>query len=200
MRNILKSLIVLLWPYISRFLPYTKYIERLDRKIYMLKLYNTNPTQWIIEDLRSQGAKIGKNCLIFSQEFSTEPYLIDIGDHVVVSSGTQFITHDGSVWLYREDNPNITVFGRIKVGSNTFIGINCIILMNSEIGSNCIIGAGSVVRGKIPDNSVVMGNPGKVVMKTEMMKKLLLMNKDRVDTKHMTYSEREDALRRHFGI
>ena len=118
--------------------------------------------------LREKGVKIGKDCLIFSIDFSTEPYLIEIGNHVVVSPGTTFITHDGSVWLFRDKHPNITVFGKISIGNNSFIGINCIILPGTEIGSNCIIGAGSVVRGKIPDKSVVMGNPAKVVMKTNI--------------------------------
>lgn len=151
-----------------------------------------------IEYLRSRGAKIGENCLIFTIAFSTEPYLIEIGDHVVVSSGSMFITHDGSVWLFREKYPNLTVFGKITIGNNSFIGMNCTILAGAEIGSNCIIGAGSVVRGKIPDNSVVMGNPAKVVMKTNVAEMFLTKSKNRVDTKHMTPKERQDILLRHF--
>lgn len=51
------------------------------------------------------------------------------------------------------------------VGSNTLIGMGAIILNNAVIGSNCVIGAGALVtEGKaIPDNSLVMGVPGKVV-------------------------------------
>ena len=150
--------------------------------------------------LREKGAKIGKNCLIFSINFSTEPYLIEIGDHVVVSPGTTFITHDGSVWLFRDKHPDITVFGKITIGDNSFIGINSIILPNTEIGSNCIIGAGSVVRGKIPDNSVVMGNPAKVVMKTEIAEKFLIRSKYRVDTKHMSPKERKEKILEHYCV
>jgi len=151
-----------------------------------------------IEYLRSRGATIGDNCLIFTIAFSTEPYLIEIGDHVVVSSGTTFITHDGAVWLFREKYPNLTVFGKITVGNNTFIGMNCTILAGAEIGSNCIIGGGSVVRGKIPDNSVVMGNPAKVVMKTSVAEMFMTKSKNRVDTKHMGPKEREEVLLKHF--
>ena len=151
-----------------------------------------------IKYLRSRGVTIGDNCLIFTIIFSTEPYLIEIGDHVVVSSGTTFITHDGSVWLFREKYPNLTVFGKITIGNNTFVGMNCTILAGTEIGSNCIIGAGSVVRGKIPDNSVVMGNPAKVVMKTNVAEMFLTKSRNRIDTKHMTPLEREAILLKHF--
>jgi acetyltransferase-like isoleucine patch superfamily enzyme len=151
-----------------------------------------------IKYLRSKGAKIGENCLIFTIAFSTEPYLIEIGEHCVVSSGTTFITHDGSVWLFRHKHPNLTIFGKITVGDNTFIGMNCTILAGAEIGSNCIIGGGSVVRGKIPDNSVVMGNPAKVVMKTNVAEMFMTKSKNRIDTKHMTPEQRKEVLLKHF--
>ena len=44
-----------------------------------------------------------------------------------------------------------------------FIGIGAMILMGSQIGNNVIIGAQSVVHGVIPDNSVVAGNPAKII-------------------------------------
>ena len=168
--------------------------KRIKESWYWRRLYASDQNKWSIEKLRNQGAIIGKDCLIFSMEFSTEPYLIKVGDHVVISSGTQLITHDGAVWLFRNKFPDITVFGRIIIGSNTFIGINCIILPNCQIGSNCIIGAGSVVRGKIPDNSVVMGNPAKVVLKISMFEKLCTNSRGRLDTKHLGAKERRALL------
>lgn len=51
------------------------------------------------------------------------------------------------------------------VGENSLIGINAVLLNNSRIGNNCIIGANCLItQGKvIPDNSMVLGSPGKVV-------------------------------------
>jgi acetyltransferase-like isoleucine patch superfamily enzyme len=173
-----------------------KKIKKLIREIAFIVLSErTRPAL-----IRSYGVKMGKDCLIFTNHFSTEPYLIEIGDHVVISEGTQFITHDGSVWVFRDSNPDLDVFGRIMVGSNTFFGINCIILPNTTIGNNCIIGAGSVVRGNIPDNSVVMGNPAKVVLKTELMEKLVQKNKNALMTKHMRRSKKDAYIRKHFNI
>jgi carbonic anhydrase/acetyltransferase-like protein (isoleucine patch superfamily) len=52
-----------------------------------------------------------------------------------------------------------------EIGDNTLIGIKSVILNGAKIGRNCIIGANSLVtEGKqIPDGSLVMGSPGKVV-------------------------------------
>lgn len=55
--------------------------------------------------------------------------------------------------------------GCIEIGDNVFIGSNKTILYDVKIGSNVIIGAGSLVNKDIPDNSVAVGNPCKVIGK-----------------------------------
>jgi acetyltransferase-like isoleucine patch superfamily enzyme len=47
----------------------------------------------------------------------------------------------------------------IKIGNNVWIGSNSVILPGTKIGDNCIIGAGSVVRGQIPNNQIWIGSP-----------------------------------------
>ncbi len=152
-----------------------------------------------IRVLRTHGVRIGKDCLVYTTLFSTEPYLVEIGDHVAISSGTSFVTHDASPWLF-EDCPDMDVFGQIRVGDNTFFGTNCTVLPGTRIGSNCVIGSGSVVRGEIPDDSVVLGNPARIVMKTPLLKQLLVNHKHRLDTRHLPPREKEKVLRRHFGL
>ena len=51
----------------------------------------------------------------------------------------------------------------IKVGNNVWFGGNVVVLPNVSIGNNCVIGAGSVVTKDIPDNSLAVGNPCKVI-------------------------------------
>jgi acetyltransferase-like isoleucine patch superfamily enzyme len=152
-----------------------------------------------VRALRRQGVRIGEHCTIFTTRFSTEPYLVDIADHVAISSGTSFITHDASGVVF-DDYPDSDVFGRIEVGSHTYLGTNCTILPGSRIGSHCVIGSGSVVRGEIPDNSVVFGNPARVMMKTSLLKELLVNHRHRLDTRHLSPREKELVLRRHFNI
>jgi acetyltransferase-like isoleucine patch superfamily enzyme len=153
-----------------------------------------------IKYLRKQGMKIGENCLFNTMSFSTEPYLIEIGNHVAIAGGTEIVTHDGAIWCFRDEIPNADVFGKIKLGNNVFIGDNCTILPNTIIGDNCIVGAGSVVRGKFPENSVIIGNPAKVVLKMSMQKFLYLQNPGLLKTQNLTDSKKAIILKRHFGI
>ena len=153
-----------------------------------------------IRYLRKQGMKIGQNCHFETNAFSTEPYLIEIGDHVAIATGTDFITHDGGIWCFRDELINGDIFGKIKIGNNVLIGSKCTILPNTIIGDNCIIGAGSVVRGKFPDNSVIVGNPAKVIMKMNVQKLLYIQSPGFVKTKNMPPSERDKLIKNHFGI
>lgn len=51
----------------------------------------------------------------------------------------------------------------IVIGKNCFVGCNALILKGTELGDGCIVGAGAVVCGKFPSNSVIVGNPAKVI-------------------------------------
>lgn len=153
-----------------------------------------------IKYLRKQGMKIGEHCSINTMSFSTEPYLIEIGDHVAIAGGTDFITHDGAIWCFRDEIINADIFGKIKIGNNVFIGNSCTILPNTIIGDNCIVGAGSVARGKFPDNSVIVGNPAKLVVKMNVQKFLYLQNPGLLKTKNMPPSLKTKTIKKHFGI
>jgi tetrahydrodipicolinate N-succinyltransferase len=97
------------------------------------------------------------------ETFGSEPFLVRIGNHVTITAGVRFVTHDGGVWVFRADLPDIDVFNPIRVGNNVFIGIGSILLPGTHIGDNCIIGAGSIVTGVIPSNAVAAGVPARVI-------------------------------------
>lgn len=164
-------------------------------KLLMLKASDKRRNNY----LRSIGAKIGVSCKIHTVSFSTEPYLVEIGNGARIASGTQFITHDGSVNCFPEEIDG-GIFGKIKIGNNVFIGNNSIILLNTTIGDNCVIGAGSVVRGQFPDDSVIVGNPAKVLMKTNVQKMLFRQSPGLVKTNNLTKTQKDRLVRKHFGI
>ena len=123
--------------------------------------------QTYVNILTRGGVKIGKNCIIDkTAEFGTEPYLISIGDNVRITKGVRFITHDGSLWVPRNlglVDKKADFFGKIVIGNNVNIGWNAIIMPGVQIGDNCIIAAGAIVTKNIPDNSVAVGMPAKVL-------------------------------------
>ena len=53
----------------------------------------------------------------------------------------------------------------IHIGKNCFIGCNTIILKGTVLGDGCVVGAGAVVAGRFEENSVIAGNPAKVIRK-----------------------------------
>jgi acetyltransferase-like isoleucine patch superfamily enzyme len=120
--------------------------------------------------------------------------LIELGDNVVIAKKTKLITHEGAVTVFHRENPHLDLFGRITIGNNTFIGMNCIILPKTKIGNNCIIGAGAVVRGNIPDNSVVIGNPAKVIMSTEQYRQKVFSNPSLYEYKKLSEEGKKKIL------
>jgi len=170
-------------------------IERVSLAFIAKAGSNTRIRYW-----RRQGMRIGKDCLINNVNFATEPYLIEIGDHVAIAAGTDFITHDGAVWCFRDEIKNADVFGKITIGNNVFIGNNCTILPNTIIGDNSIVGAGSTVRGQFPENSVIIGNPAKVVLSMSMQKLMYLQNPNFLTIRDISPEEKKRTIKNHFGI
>lgn len=118
------------------------------------------------------GANIGNNCSFVGRNisFSSEPYLITLGDNVRVSFDVAFVTHDGGTHVLRNEIPNASLYGTITVGDNVFIGARAIIMPNVKIGNNCIIGAGSIVTKDVEDGTIVAGIPAKKICLVEEYK------------------------------
>ncbi len=122
--------------------------------------------RWLLRSFVRRGLKLGRDVRIMGRpDFSSEPYLITIGDHVTVSTHVEFVTHDGATWVFRDlpEYQGLQRFGPIAIGSNCFIGTRSVILPGVCIGDNCVVGAGSVVTRSVPDNTVVAGAPARVI-------------------------------------
>ncbi|MBI9066028.1 MAG: acyltransferase [Salinivirgaceae bacterium] len=85
----------------------------------------------------------------------TNPKGIYIGAYSGVARGASILTHDHVL--------GDRVHRDTKIGDNVFIGINAVILPGVTINNNVIISAGSIVKGNIPSNCIVEGNPAKII-------------------------------------
>lgn len=96
---------------------------------------------------------------------------VTIGDDVLIGPNVSIVTpvhplryqdrnmrvkEDGTVFDYEYAKP-------ITVGNNCWVASNVTIIGGVHIGNGCVIGAGSVVTRDIPDNSLAVGNPCKVI-------------------------------------
>ncbi|KXX68567.1 acetyltransferase [Flammeovirga sp. SJP92] len=86
----------------------------------------------------------------------------EIGEHCIINTSS-IIDHDCQLGNYVHVAPNAVLCGGVKVGNSSWIGAGSTIIQGITIGNNCTIGAGSVVINNIPDNAVVVGNPGKII-------------------------------------
>lgn len=109
------------------------------------------------------GVNIGENCFTPDKNtWSSEPYLITVGNNCQITSGVRIFTHGGgqAVRLYL---PDFDVFGKVKIGNYVYIGNNSLIMPGVTIEDNVLIAAGTVVTKSIPSGVVVAGNPCKIV-------------------------------------
>lgn len=112
------------------------------------------------------GVEFGENCHISTRRFSSEPYLIKIGNNVRIAKDVCFFTHGGLI-PFRTKGSDLDIFGKITIGNNVHIGQGAYIMAGVAVGDNCIIGAGSVVSKSVPSGYVVGGNPAKIISKTD---------------------------------
>lgn len=129
-----------------------------------------------ISYLRKIGVKVGDGCRFFDPESvvidKQNPYMLVLGDNVRITHGVVILTHDYSTSViagaYGDFYGSV---GHVHIGNNVFVGINSIILKNTNIGDNVIIGAGSVISGDIESNSVYAGVPAKKIMSLDEFRK-----------------------------
>lgn len=143
------------------------------RRIYRrLRYGNRSESEIYLDGLRAMGVEIGQGTVAFAPTMTfldvSRPWLLTIGEHVQITKGVTVLTHgyDWSVLkgVYGEI---LGSAGKVTIGNNVFLGMNCTVLKGVTIGDNVIIGANSLVNKDIPPNCVAAGNPCRVIMSLE---------------------------------
>jgi len=136
--------------------PYNKFAELTKQKI-ISRLNNFEKVNFNYDFYCAFGNLIGKDV------WFTNTYILDyapvyFGEHITIGPDVKIITS----W-HELDNLNIVKAKPIIIEDNVWITMNAIILPGVVIGKNSIVGAGAVVTKSVPANSLIAGNPAKVV-------------------------------------
>lgn len=162
-------------------------------KIYLKIIAKFNPVKYA----KKIGVNMGEDIHIYgnaSKMFGTEPWAINLGNHVHITDEVRFINHDGGTLIFRYQEPDLEITKKIIIGNYVYIGIKAIILPGVKIGNNCIIGAGAIVTHDIPDNSIAVGVPARVIKTTdEYLKKI---RKESLHVGHLVGKEKDLELQK----
>ena len=144
------------------------------------------------------GVNIHGNVKIYGKVgFGSEPWIITLGDNVHITDGVKFITHDGGTLIYRHIVPDLEITKPITLGDNVFVGNNVIFLPGVTVGNNVVIGAGAVVSKSIPDNSLAVGVPARVIKTAdEYLEKL---KKESLHLGHLKGEEKDKRLKEYYN-
>lgn len=85
-----------------------------------------------------------------------------IGEHCIINTGAT-IEHDCILGNFVHISPNAALAGGVEIGEGTHVGIGAVVIPGTKIGKWVTVGAGAVILKDIPDNVVVVGNPGRII-------------------------------------
>ena len=108
----------------------------------------------------SPTAKIGEGSVVMAGAIVNAD--AQIGRHCIVNTGAS-VDHECVIGDYVHVAPHASLCGQVQVGEGTLIGVGASVIPCVKIGKWCTIGAGAAVTEDIPDNSVAVGVPAKVI-------------------------------------
>ena len=113
--------------------------------------------------------RIGRGCFLNRETMLAAHEAIEVGDHVMFANHCFVGDAD-----HRYDDPELPVTwqgfvprGPVRIGSNVWFGVNCVVTGGVEIGDRAVIGANSVVTGDIPAATIAAGAPARVIREIE---------------------------------
>ncbi|MFP6844059.1 MAG: acyltransferase [Thalassolituus sp.] len=115
---------------------------------------------------------ISNHCWVWHHSIIDASHGVEIGEGTQIGAFVGIFTHSSHIAIrlygrafinYDSEERLGYVRNKVIIGKYTFVGAGALILPGATIGDGCVVAAGAVVKGNIPDYSIVIGNPGKIV-------------------------------------
>jgi acetyltransferase EpsM len=160
-------------------MPWTESLKRNLK--YLVAIGDNNQRKKIADSIESLGYDFG-NAVHLSSQFGRDISFgkgnavmsnaninsgTKIGNHVVLNTGCN-VGHESIIEDFCYISPGANIAGTVRIGRLSYIGIGASIIQGIRIGTSCIIGAGAAVISDIPDNSVAVGVPAKIIKENRL--------------------------------
>lgn len=143
---------------LSQTMPYTEEYESLVKELFCGNIGEGSRVMPSIKVVRGNSVKIGKNVVIMYNCLMMAAGTITIEDDAQVAANVQLISNNHDI-----HDRKILVCKPVVLKKNCWIGAGASILPGVTVGENAIVGAGSVVTKDVEANTIVAGNPAKVI-------------------------------------
>lgn len=143
---------------INHTMPGTDEYDTLVRELFMGRIGENSRVLPPVTVVRGNNVKIGRNVTIMNNALFMAAGGITIEDDVLVAANAQLISNNHDLY----DHPVLTC-KPVRLKRNCWIGAGATILPGVTVGENSVVGAGAVVTKDVEDNTVVGGNPARVI-------------------------------------
>lgn len=143
---------------INHTMPMTEEYNRLVSELFMRNIGERSRIMPPLTVVRGNSVKIGRNVVVMNNSLFMAAGSITIKDDVMVAANVQLISNNHDLYDHQ-----ILTCKPVRLKRNCWIGAGATILPGITVGENAVVAAGAVVTKDVEDNTVVGGNPAKVI-------------------------------------
>lgn len=143
---------------INHTIPYTEEYNTLVKDLFMDNIGENSRVMPPLTVVRGNNVKIGRNVVIMNNSLFMAAGGITIEDDVMVAANVQLISNNHDLYDHQ-----ILTCKPVHLKRNCWIGAGATILPGVTIGENSVVAAGAIVTKDVEDNTVVGGNPAKLI-------------------------------------
>lgn len=143
---------------INHTMPYTEEYDKLINELFLGNIGENSRIMPPVNVVRGNKVKIGRNVVIMNNSLFMAAGGITIDDDVMVAANAQLISNNHDLYDHQ-----VLTCKPVHLKRNCWIGAGATILPGVTVGENAVVAAGAVVTKNVEPNTVVGGNPAKII-------------------------------------